>query len=191
MSVAEIILLGVGLSMDAFAAALCKGIAMKKWNAGYPLIIGGFFGAAQALMPIIGWFLGNNLRKYISAFDHWIAFTLLLLIGGNMIREAFSPEEEQFFNPDRLRTQLMLAVATSIDALAVGISFVCAGYERASQLTVPLVIIGAVSVFFSLFGTWLGSRFGLTISRRLKPGLFGGVILILIGVKILVSHLLT
>ena len=108
-----------------------------------------------------------------------------------MIREAFSPEEEQFFNPDRLRTQLMVAVATSIDALAVGISFVCAGYERASQLTVPLVIIGVVSVFFSLFGTWLGRRFGLTISRRLKPGLFGGVILILIGVKILVSHLLT
>ena len=196
MSLFDVVLLAVALAMDCFAVSIVSGVmtssakecplwTMKEVRMAF------LFGLFQALMPLLGWLGISFFQQWIEQYDHWIAFFFLLCIGGNMIREAFSPEEEQFFNPDRLRTQLMLAVATSIDALAVGISFVCAGYERASQLTVPLVIIGVVSVFFSLFGTWLGSRFGLTISRRLKPGLFGGVILILIGVKILVSHLLT
>jgi putative Mn2+ efflux pump MntP len=110
-----------------------------------------------------------------------------------MIREAFSPEEEdsghQHFNPNQLRTQLLLAIATSIDALAVGISFACTGYQQLSQLVLPLVIIGVVSFLFSILGNKLGTRFGKAIARRLKPELLGGVILILIGVKILVSHL--
>lgn len=107
-----------------------------------------------------------------------------------MIWESFGPEEEQHFNPRRLRTQLILAVATSIDALAIGISFACTGYNHLSQLTIPLIIIGVVSFLFSILGQHLGSRFGKAIARRLKPELFGGVILILIGVKILVSHLM-
>ena len=107
-----------------------------------------------------------------------------------MIREAFGPEEEQHFNPRNLHVQFLLAIATSIDALAIGISFACIGYSQLSQLTIPLIIIGVVSFLFSIFGNFLGARFGRTIARRLKPGLLGGVILIAIGVKILVSHLL-
>ena len=107
-----------------------------------------------------------------------------------MIREAFEPEEEKQFNPCRLRIQFILAVATSIDALAIGISFACMGYRSFSKLSVPLVIIGAVSFLFSILGTQLGSRFGKAIARRLRPELLGGIILIVIGIKILISHLL-
>ena len=147
------------------------------------------FGFFQALMPLIGWLGISWFSRQLEAYDHWIAFVLLAFIGGNMIREAFSPEEEQHFNPHRLRTQLLLAVATSIDALAVGISFACMGYRHLSQLMVPLPIIAVVSFLFSLLGTRLGLRFGGPLARRLKPGILGGIILILIGVKILVSHL--
>ena len=113
----------------------------------------------------------------------------LTFIGGKMIWESFGPEEEQHFNPSRLRTQLLLAIATSIDALAIGISFACTGFTMLSQLTMPLLIIGIVSFLFSIVGYHLGRRFGRTITRRMKPELFGGVILVLIGVKILFSHL--
>ena len=106
-----------------------------------------------------------------------------------MIWESFGPEEEQHFNPSRLRTQLLLAIATSIDALAVGISFACTGFSELSQLTLPLLVIGIVSFFFSIVGYHLGRRFGKSITRRIKPELFGGVILLLIGVKILITHL--
>jgi putative Mn2+ efflux pump MntP len=126
----------------------------------------------------------------MEAYDHWIAFGLLGLIGGKMIWESFSPEEEHHFNPCRLRTQLLLAVATSIDALAVGISFACTGYTALSQLTLPLLLIGLVSFLFSIIGYHLGRCFGKTIIRRLNPELVGGTILILIGVKVLMSHLL-
>ena len=196
MNLFDIVLLAVALAMDCFAVSIVSGVMASSskerslWTM-KEVRMALLFGLFQALMPLIGWLGISIFQNRIEQYDHWIAFFFLLCIGGNMIREAFSSEEEQHFNPDRLHTQLMLAVATSIDALAVGISFVCMGYERASQLTVPLVIIGAMSVFFSLFGTWLGGRFGMAISRRLKPSLFGGVILILIGVKILVSHLLT
>ena len=147
------------------------------------------FGFFQAAMPLLGWLGISHFQTMIEAYDHWIAFSLLLLIGGNMIREAFGPEEEQHFNPRKLRTQLILAIATSIDALAIGISFACTGYEHLSQLTLPLSIIGLVSFLFSILGNKLGTRFGKAIARRLKPELLGGVILILIGLKILVSHL--
>ena len=148
------------------------------------------FGFFQALMPLIGWIAISFFRQGIEAYDHWLAFGLLLLIGGNMIRESFEPEEEHFFNPLRLRTQLLLAIATSIDAMAVGISFVCTGYDEISQLVLPIIIIGIVSSLFSIVGTRLGARFGKTIAHRLKPELLGGLILIAIGVKILITHLI-
>ena len=148
------------------------------------------FGLFQALMPLIGWLGISLFSHYLEAVDHWIAFSMLVFIGGKMIKESFDDEEEQHFDPSRLRTQVLLAIATSIDALAVGISFACTGYNTLSQLTLPLIIIGLASFILSLLGYYLGRRFGKAITRRLKPELFGGVILIIIGVKILLSHLL-
>ena len=148
-----------------------------------------FFGLFQAMMPLIGWLGISHFQQYMEAYDHWIAFTMLGFIGGRMVWESFGPDSEQHFNPRRLRTQLLLAVATSIDALAIGISFACTGYTAVGQLTLPLIIIGVVSFLFSLIGYRLGARFGRSIARRLKPELFGGIILIGIGVKILMEHL--
>ena len=147
------------------------------------------FGVFQAMMPLIGWLGISHFQAYMEAYDHWIAFTMLGFIGGRMVWESFGPEEEQHFNPRRLRTQLLLAVATSIDALAVGISFACTGYTTIGQLTLPLIVIGVVSFLFSLIGYQLGARFGRSIARRFKPELIGGIILIGIGVKILMEHL--
>ena len=148
-----------------------------------------FFGLFQAMMPLIGWLGISHFQAYMEAYDHWIAFAMLGFIGGRMVWESFGPDSEQHFNPRRLRTQLLLAVATSIDALAVGISFACTGYTAVGQLTLPLIIIGVVSFLFSLIGYRLGARFGRSIAHRLKPELFGGIILIGIGVKILMEHL--
>ena len=147
------------------------------------------FGFFQALMPLIGWAGISHFQSYMEAYDHWIAFLLLGFIGGRMVWESFHPEEGQHFNPRRLQTQLLLAIATSIDALAVGISFACTGYEQLSQLWMPLAVIGMVSFLFSLLGYWAGYHFGRGISSRFKPELIGGVILILIGVRILMTHL--
>ena len=200
MNLLDIILLAVALAMDCFAVSIVSGVIVRARTAAHddrhasPILhtrlrMAFLFGFFQALMPLIGWLGISWFSRQLEAYDHWIAFVLLAFIGGNMIREAFSPEEEQHFNPHRLRTQLLLAVATSIDALAVGVSFACMGYRHLSQLMVPLPIIAVVSFLFSLLGTRLGFRFGGPLARRLKPGILGGVILILIGVKILVSHL--
>ena len=200
MNLLDIILLAVALAMDCFAVSIVSGVIVRARTAAHddrhasPILhtrlrMAFLFGFFQALMPLIGWLGISWFSRQLEAYDHWIAFVLLAFIGGNMIREAFSPEEEQHFNPHRLRTQLLLAVATSIDALAVGISFACMGYRQLSQLMVPLPIIAVVSFLFSLLGTRLGLRFGGPLARRLKPGILGGIILILIGVKILVSHL--
>ena len=185
MNLLEITLLAVALAMDCFAVSIVSGVLDSRRDVRMAFLFGFF----QALMPLLGWLGISYFQDQIEAYDHWIAFGLLLLIGGNMIREAFGPAEEQHFNPRNLRTQVVLSIATSIDALAIGISFACTGYHRLSQLTVPLLVIGVVSFLFSLLGHHLGSRFGESIARRLKPELFGGVILILIGVKILLSHL--
>ena len=200
MNLLDIILLAVALAMDCFAVSIVSGVIVRARTAAHddrhasPILhtrlrMAFLFGFFQALMPLIGWLGISWFSRQLEAYDHWIAFVLLAFIGGNMIREAFSPEEEQHFNPHRLRTQLLLAVATSIDALAVGVSFACMGYRQLSQLMVPLPIIAVVSFLFSLLGTRLGLRFGGPLARRLKPGILGGIILILIGVKILVSHL--
>ncbi|MGM9777537.1 MAG: manganese efflux pump MntP family protein, partial [Prevotella sp.] len=123
--------------------------------------------------------------------DHWLAFGLLAFIGGKMVKESFEENDEAHphFNPSRLRTQLMLSIATSIDALAVGISFGCLGYTSLSSIALPLFVIGLVSFLFAIAGHLLGIRFGKTITRRLKPELFGGIVLLAIGIKILITHL--
>lgn len=194
MNLLDIILLAVALAMDCFTVSIVSGVIATKSEGvkskkGWVIRMAFLFGFFQALMPLIGWLGISYFRSYMEAYDHWIAFALLAFIGGKMIWESFGPEEEQHFNPRRLRTQLLLAIATSIDALAIGISLACTGYERLSQLTLPLVIIGVVSFIFSIIGYQLGARFGHSIARRLKPELFGGVILVGIGVKILVTHL--
>ena len=194
MNLLDIIFLAIALAMDCFAVSIVSGVIMRSHpqQPGEKFAVARmafFFGFFQAMMPLLGWLGICHFQSMIEAYDHWIAFTLLLIIGGNMIREAFGPEEEQHFNPRKLRTQLILAIATSIDALAIGISFACTGYEHLSQLSLPLSIIGVVSFLFSILGYQLGSRFGRAIARRLKPELLGGIILIFIGVKILFSHL--
>ena len=192
MSLLDILLLAVALAMDCLTVSIVSGVIQftvynKPLTVNLRMAI--FFGFFQAMMPLIGWLGVSHFQSYLEAYDHWIAFGLLAFIGGRMIWESVSPEEEQHFNPRRLQTQLLLAVATSIDALAVGISFACTGYTSLSQLTLPLIIIGVVSFLFSLIGYQLGTRFGRSIAHRLKPELLGGVILIGIGVKILAEHL--
>lgn len=195
MNLLDIILLAVALAMDCFTVSIVSGVICSKESGERSLEKVGclrmafLFGFFQALMPLIGWLGISHFQSYMEAYDHWIAFALLALIGGKMIWESFGPEEQQHFNPRRLRTQLLLAIATSIDALAIGISLACTGYERLSQLTLPLAIIGVVSFLFSIVGYQLGARFGHSIAHRLKPELFGGVILVGIGIKILVTHL--
>jgi putative Mn2+ efflux pump MntP len=204
MNLLDIILLAVALAMDCFTVSIVSGIIQTHGDRSRELSraeltgpvpmsllrMAFLFGLFQALMPLLGWLGVSHFQSYMEAYDHWIAFGLLAFIGGKMIKESFDDEEEQHFNPRKLKTQLLLAIATSIDALAVGISFACTGYNELSQLTQPLVIIGVVSFLFSIVGYHLGRRFGKVITRRLKPELFGGVILIIIGVKILLSHLL-
>ena len=208
MNLLDIILLAVALAMDCFTVSIVSGVLFNgQWTMdngqlstrsnNYPFSIFHFpllrmaflFGFFQAMMPLLGWLGISHFQAYMEAYDHWIAFGLLGFIGGKMIWESFGDEEDQHFNPSRLRTQLLLAVATSIDALAIGISFACTGFTELSQLTMPLLIIGIVSFLFSIVGYHLGRRFGKTITRRIKPELLGGVILILIGVKILITHL--
>ena len=202
MNLLDIILLAVALAMDCFTVSIVSGVidhgdwhndsSEAKIRGPVPVIylrMAFLFGFFQALMPLLGWLGISHFQAYMEAYDHWIAFGLLGFIGGKMILESFGDEEDQHFNPRKLRTQLLLAVATSIDALAIGISFACTGFTELSQLTMPLLIIGIVSFLFSIVGYHLGRRFGKTITRRIKPELLGGVILVLIGVKILITHL--
>ena len=194
MSLIDIILLAVALAMDCLTVSIVSGVIEvkseevkdEKW---WIIRMAFLFGLFQAMMPLIGWFGISHFQAYMEAYDHWIAFTMLGFIGGRMVWESFNPDQEQHFNPRKLRTQLLLAIATSIDALAVGISFACTGYTAVGQLTLPLIIIGVVSFLFSLIGYRLGARFGRSIARRFKPELIGGIILIGIGVKILMEHL--
>ena len=203
MSLLDIILLAVALAMDCLTVSIVSGVIMIQRDGSFVTSAGDvtkepslciirmafLFGFFQAMMPLIGWLGISHFQAYMEAYDHWIAFAMLGFIGGRMIWESFGSDEEQHFNPRKLRTQLLLAIATSIDALAVGISFACTGYTSLGQLTLPLIIIGVVSFFFSLIGYQLGARFGRSIAHRLKPELLGGVILIGIGVKILIEHL--
>lgn len=187
----DIILLAIALAMDCFTVSVVSGVVLRRWEGGVILWICFLFGLFQAAMPLLGWITTAGFSHYIEAYDHWVAFALLLFLGLKMIREAFLPEERQTFNPRNLTTQLMLAVATSIDALAVGISLAVMGYNTMTSLLWPLTAIGLCSLLFGLLGHALGIRFGRIIGRKFKPALVGGVLLILIGVKVLISHLLT
>jgi len=189
MNSLDIWLLAVALAMDCLTVSIVSGVIVRRIFLALVLRLAFLFGAFQALMPLAGWLATKHFSEALESIDHWIAFGLLTFIGGKMIKESFEDEHEHTFDPQRLSTQLLLAVATSIDALAVGISFACVGYNTLNSLLWPLIIIGVVSFTFSVTGYLLGVRFGRRIERRLKPELLGGVILLVIGIKILLSHL--
>ena len=186
--VIELFLLGVGLSMDAFAVSVCKGLGMRKLNKKQALIIGLYFGGFQALMPFVGWLLGSQFQKYITSIDHWIAFILLGFIGGKMMIEAVREwNEEEVVDvmdaPIDHKNMLVLAVATSIDALTVGITFAFLGTPIGEAIT----IIGITTMVISIAGVVVGNFFG---SRyKSKAEFIGGLILVLLGLKILLEHL--
>ena len=186
MSFLELFLIGIGLSMDAFAVSVCKGLGMERINKRDTLLLGVFFGGFQALMPSIGYFLGSQFASYIERYDHWIAFVLLAFIGANMVRESRAKDEEEEsgeYRPLRYRELTLLAVATSIDALAVGVTFAFLGVRIVSAAA----LIGCTTFVISIAGVWVGNLFGARYKSRAE--LTGGVILILIGVKILAEHL--
>lgn len=189
MNILDILFLSVALAMDCFTVSIVSGVILRRHVWSVIIRIAVLFGVFQAIMPLIGWLATTSFAKYIEEYDHWIAFSLLAFLGGKMIYESFKPEEEQSFNPRHLKTQLALSVATSIDALSIGISFACTGYSSLRSLVFPLVSIGVVSFAFSVAGHMLGIKFGNRIIRLLKPEILGGLILIFIGVKILLSHL--
>lgn len=187
MGLFELFLIGVGLSMDAFAVAICQGLCMRKFHVRYALAIALFFGGFQTLMPFLGWFLGFRFAGYIQSVDHWVAFVLLLAIGGNMVRESRGREDEEtrYAVEERidLKRLTILAVATSIDALAVGVTFAFLNVE-----IIPAVfIIGIITFLLSLIGVAVGNFFGGRCKRHAE--LTGGSILILLGTKILLEHL--
>lgn len=189
MGMGELLLLGVGLSMDAFAVSVCKGLAMKRSSVKAGLTCGIWFGGFQALMPLIGFFLGSMFAEAIQSVDHWVAFGLLVLIGVNMLREAFSPEEDggcsECADADlSVKTMFVMAVATSIDALAVGISLAMAGNVA---IFAAVGLIGVCTFTLSAVGVGVGSVFGSRFEQ--KAQIAGGVILVILGVKILLEHL--
>ncbi len=184
MSILTIIILALGLSMDAFAVSVTSGLTMKVLKIRYALRIALFFGIFQALMPVLGYLAGLSIRKYIESFDHWIAFGLLSAIGVKMIYESFSlNKDERAMNPDDILLLLTLAIATSIDALAVGLSISLLNVD----IMKPAVIIGSVTFAMSLGGVLLGKAAGHLFENKIE--ILGGLILIGIGVKILISHL--
>ena len=183
----ELFLMGVGLSMDAFAVSICKGLGMRKVNKKQALVIGLFFGGFQALMPFVGWLLGSQFEKYITSIDHWIAFILLGIIGGKMIVESVKPDKEddevkEMDAPLDLKEMFVLAVATSIDAFAVGITFALLNMS----LLLPCTIIGIVAFIFSISGIFIGKKLGNYFGDKFE--ILGGVVLILIGIKILLGY---
>ena len=190
ISLPDLLLLSVALAMDCFTVSIMSGVVLRRPVGGAVVRMALLFGLFQGLMPLVGWFGTSHFSHYLEAVDHWVAFGLLTFVGGKMIWESLTGDDDHpSFDPLSLRTQLVLAVATSIDALAVGISMACLGYAHFSQLTVPLLLIGVVSTVLSLAGYRLGVSFGRVIAERLKPGLFGGLVLVFIGIKVLVSHL--
>ena len=184
MSLLELFIIAVGLSMDAFAVSVCKGLSMPRLNKKHAVIIGLYFGGFQALMPAIGYFLGYHFKDVITSLDHWIAFVLLFLIGFNMIKEALDHESEENLDPSvGFRTMVVLAVATSIDALAVGVTFAFLQV----RITAAVVFIGITTFILSVAGVGAGHFFGMKYKSRAEMA--GGIILILMGSKILIEHL--
>lgn len=183
MGILELLLIAVGLSMDAFAVSICKGLSVKTIKHRHYLCAGCWFGGFQAIMPVIGYYIGISFASMVSEFDHWIAFVLLSIIGINMIREAVSKDNEDDICPDfSAKAMLILAIATSIDALAVGVSFAFIGAEILSSA----LIIGITTFMFAIVGLKIGNYFGNRFKS--KAEITGGGILILIGLKILLEH---
>ena len=183
MNLFSLFLIALGLSMDAFAVAICKGLAMQKITIKKALIVGLWFGGFQGLMPAVGYLLGTQFESYITNIDHWIAFVLLFIIGGNMIKEALSKEEEEASESLAFKEMLVLALATSIDALAVGVTF---AFLKV-QIVPAVLFIGCITFVLSSIGVKIGNIFG---SRyKAKAEFAGGIILILMGGKILLEHL--
>ena len=188
MSIWELIITAIALSMDAFAVAICKGLSLDKVRPKHMAITGAWFGGFQGLMPLIGFLLGSLFAKQIEAFDHWIAFALLALIGANMIKEACEGDSCPADSSFGFKTMLTMAVATSIDALAVGVSFaMVANADPNFSITAAVVSIGVITFCLSALGVKVGSIFGSRFEKWAQ--LLGGVILILLGLKILLEHL--
>ena len=185
----EIWLVALALAMDCFAVSMASGIIFKRAVPRQMVAMVLLFGLFQALNPLLGWLGAELCRELIESVDHWIAFAILGFLGVRMIVDSFKDEEEKRFNPRRFKVILTLAVATSIDALAVGISFSCMGYSSLPSLIYPLVAIGIVSSAMTALGLFLGVRFGKAFAGRLRAELWGGMILIAIGIKVLVEHL--
>lgn len=181
----EILFIGIGLAMDAFAVSICKGLSMKSVRKKDAFIIALFFGGFQALMPFIGWFLGKGFESYITSIDHWIAFILLGIIGGKMLMDGLKGDDEEsveVFSLD-VKELFLLAIATSIDALAIGITFAFLSYP----IMECVVIIGITTFIISFVGVYIGNVFGAKYEH--KAEIMGGIILIGIGLKILLEHL--
>lgn len=180
MSILDLFILAVGLSMDAFAVSVCKGLSLGKIKPKNMCIAGAWFGGFQALMPLIGYFLGSFFAEMIEKYDHWVAFVLLAIIGGNMIKESFGKDEKVDSSMD-VKSMLLLAIATSIDALAVGVTFAFLQV----QIVPAVSFIGVITFIFSAVGVKIGSLFGT--KYKSKAELFGGIVLVLIGIKILLE----
>lgn len=187
MNFIEVFMIGISLSMDAFAVAVCKGLNMKKINYIHTLIIALFFGVFQALMPLIGWLLGRQFQKYISSVDHWIIFALLAIIGGNMIKEGLGTDEDDSSAVSsgklNLKELTLMSIATSIDALAIGITF---AFLKVS-IVPSAILIGCTTFTLSFIAVLIGNYFGAKYKN--KAEIVGGIILILIGTKTLLEHL--
>lgn len=187
MSFGEIILLALGLSADAFSVAVCKGLAAKKFSFKNSILVGIWFGFFQAGMPLIGYFLGSSFVKYIEKFDHWVAFILLAIIGANMIRESFSKTDEEADGSLKFSAMFPLAIATSIDALAVGVAPLATLGIGLKSVIVCVCLIGLTTFVLSAAGVKIGNKFGGKYKQ--KAEFAGGLILIILGARILIEHL--
>lgn len=187
MSLVEIIILAISLSMDAFAVALCKGLAIKKINLKSCLIVGLWFGVFQGVMPLVGYLLGNTFADKITAIDHWIAFVLLAIIGANMIKESLNKEDGACNDSIGFKAMLIMAIATSIDALAVGVSFAFTEFKSEQLVYIAFVLIGIITCTLSAIGVKIGNIFG--VKYKSKAEFTGGAVLIVLGVKTLLEGL--
>lgn len=186
----EALILAFALAMDCFAVSIASGIIMKRVKWQPMLLMATLFGLFQAVNPVVGWVGTDYCHNLIANFDHWIAFLILAFLGGRMVMESFKKEEKKNFNPESIKVIFTMAIATSIDAFAVGISFSCMGIKSWGELLFPLVAIGTVSFLLSIVGLFFGIKFGERYAQRLRAELWGGLILIAIGVKVLVEHTL-
>lgn len=188
MSILEVWLTALALAMDSFTVAITAGLVLKRVQMRHFLIIAFFFGAFQAIMPLMGWAGSIYFYRFIEDYDHWIAFAILVFLGIKMIREGIQGDEEHSFDPTKLGTVLVLAIGVSIDALAVGISFTCIGMDTLAVIAFPLVAIALASFVLALGGCFIGSLIGNKLKFPVEP--LGGVVLIILGVKILCEHLM-